>query len=223
MIGSPNVARRHAIAAGLCLVYAAYTGNNAPLLLTSLFAFATSIWSARGAWTPQGSFGLANAITTVRLVLAVFVGVLPAESCIPAAGVAIGLFFTLDGVDGWAAKRYGTASEFGAAYDTEVDALMVSVATLAAVRADLLGPWILVVAGLRYAFVVFASVRVGRPEPPRRSGRWAFSLLMCGLSGALWLPNALTVLALALGCASVIVSFGRSFWWSLTAGRDRLA
>ena len=218
MIGSPRVARRHAIAGGLAFAYAAVTGHNGPLIAISLLGFALSIARAWGTWTPQGNFGLANVITSLRLALAILVGLLPPEHCIPTAGIAIGIFFTLDGVDGWAAKRYGGASEFGAAYDTEVDALMVSLATLAVVRLDLLGPWILIVAALRYAFVVFVSVRVGRPEPPRRSGRWAFSLLMCGLSGALVLPNTLTVVTLMLGCASVILSFGRSFWWSLTAG-----
>ncbi len=61
MIGSPS-ARRHAIVAGAALLYAALTDNNAPLVLTTVFALGASIWRARGQWTPQGTFGLANVV-----------------------------------------------------------------------------------------------------------------------------------------------------------------
>ena len=216
MMGSVSAVRWHAIAMLAAFVWGAWSGHDAALHAVAAGSFAIAIARAHGRWTPQGRFGVANAITGVRAALAFAVGLLPLHASVPAAGIAIAIFFTLDGVDGWAAKRFSEVSEFGAAFDTEVDAFMVAVALLTATRLGLLGPWILGVAALRWVFVVFASTRVGRPEPARRSGRWAFSLLMCGLSGALIVPRAWTIAVLALGCVAVIGSFMRSFHWSLT-------
>ncbi len=219
MSRSPVAQRRHALVLGATFVWVALTGSRWPLLACAVVAFAQWIWSARGRWTPQGGFGLANAITGVRLALSLVVGVLPADAVVPWAGLCVALFFTLDGVDGYVAQRYGSSSEFGAAFDTETDALMVALASLVVVDAGLLGGWVLVVGGLRYAFVVDTTLHATKPEPRRRLGRWAFSALMSGLSAALIIPHTVTIAALAAGAAAVIASFLRSFFWSYGPGR----
>lgn len=220
MTPSPRVAATHAAVSLGTFAWAAWTGSITPLLWVSVVSFVLWVAWARGRWTPDGRFGLANAITAVRIALALAVGLLPTHALVPWAGIALAVFFTLDGVDGYVAQRMRTASAFGAAFDTEADAFMVGVACLAVVGAGLVGPWILAVGALRYLFVIVASVWTGRAEPRRRLARWAFSALMCGLSGALLLPNRLTVAVLIAGGAAVIVSFMRSFWWLHSAGAD---
>lgn len=203
----------HALAIGITFAWAWWTGRSLPLVATATFVFLSWIWTERSRWSPTGRFGTANAITFVRLLIALALALLPTEHIVPWAGWATLAFFTLDGIDGWFARREGTASEFGAAFDMETDALMVAVTTLCAVRVELLGPWVLLVGGLRYAFVVASSLRTTPPEPRRRGARWAFSTLMVGLCAALAFPGPLTITVLALGAAAVIVSFGRSFVW----------
>ena len=59
----------------------------------------------------------------------------------------------LDGIDGWAARRGGLASHFGARFDMEIDALSVLVFTLLLLRTGQAGPWVLAIGLARYIFV----------------------------------------------------------------------
>ena len=148
MTPSPGWTRVHATALGATFGWAAMTGNEWPLLVTAVVLFAVWIWVARQRWTPQGRFGPANAITAVRFVLVLVVAALPGAWIVPWAGIAIAVFFTLDGVDGLVAHRTNCASEFGAEFDTETDAFMVAVACLLVVEVGLLGPWVFLVGAL---------------------------------------------------------------------------
>src|SRR5258708_2988012 len=75
-----------------------------------------------GEWTPGGRFGLANAVTALRIVLIVVFASLPSLG--PAASLTLAAFLCLDGVDGFIARRPPvTASKFGAQFDMETDAL----------------------------------------------------------------------------------------------------
>ncbi|MBL4683158.1 MAG: CDP-alcohol phosphatidyltransferase family protein [Nannocystaceae bacterium] len=105
MTPSPGWTRVHATALGATFGWAAMTGNEWPLLVTAVVLFAVWIWVARQRWTPQGRFGPANAITAVRFVLVLVVAALPGAWIVPWAGIAIAVFFTLDGVDGLVAHR----------------------------------------------------------------------------------------------------------------------
>lgn len=98
----------------------------------------------------------------------------PAAAWLPAClfGVAV----ALDAVDGALARATDTTSAFGAALDTETDALAVLVGVLVAVRAGQ-APAIFVAVGLaRYAFLAAATLRRYRGSPvgslpPRASRR----------------------------------------------------
>ena len=102
-------------------------------------------------------FGPANAVTGTRSALVAVVTALTATSFtqpIPTAllvGVTVPAL-ALDAVDGWMARRTGTASELGARFDMEVDAFLLLV--LSVYVAPALGLWVLAIGGLRYAFVV---------------------------------------------------------------------
>lgn len=105
---------------------------------------------------PHPTFGLANRITTARAffvaLLAGFIGE-ATHSGIAASAVGIGaLATTLDGVDGWAARRTRSESPFGARFDLEVDALLVQVLSILVWQQGKAGAWVLLSGLLRYLF-----------------------------------------------------------------------
>src|ERR1700722_14469309 len=74
------------------------------------------------------------------------------------AAIIATVALVLDGVDGWLARRCGEASEFGARFDMETDALLIlGIATLAW-HFDKAGPWILAAGWMRYMFVAASGV-----------------------------------------------------------------
>ncbi len=104
---------------------------------------------------PFATFGLANGVTTARAVLVSLVAGLigePGASAAAAAGAGV-LVAVLDGVDGWAARRTGMASSFGARFDMEIDALHIMVTAVLAWQYGKAGAWILLSGLLRYMFV----------------------------------------------------------------------
>lgn len=125
----------------------------------------------------------------------------------------------LDGIDGWVARRTGTATRAGARFDQEVDAALLLVLSLAvAARLGLPGAWWVVLIGaLRYLFLLGLRVRPAWDrELPFSSYRRVVAAVQGGvLLGALvplipwWLAVAVTAAALGL----LLVSFGRDVLW----------
>ena len=111
---------------------------------------------------PFARFGAANQITTVRAILVSLVAGLVGEPRLPAvaagAVVASMAVTALDGVDGWLARRQGIASEFGARFDMEVDALLILALSVLAWRHGKAGAWVVVSGLLRYAFVAAGAM-----------------------------------------------------------------
>ncbi|MGF1644000.1 MAG: CDP-alcohol phosphatidyltransferase family protein [Thiotrichales bacterium] len=105
---------------------------------------------------PHARFGPANTVTLLRLGLtASLAGLVGAPTSTLGwwiVGSAL-VVVTLDGVDGWLARRYRTESAFGARFDMETDALLILVLAMLAWQLDKAGPWILLAGVLRYAFV----------------------------------------------------------------------
>lgn len=117
--------------------------------------------------------GPANQVTSVRAALTlVLAGVLVAPRvpdprwCVAAATIVA----VLDGVDGWLARRTGTASDFGARFDMETDALLILVLSLLAWRFGKAGGWVIASGLLRYVFVAAGAFLrwLQRPLPPSR-------------------------------------------------------
>ena len=106
---------------------------------------------------PFGRFGPANQITTARAMLVALVVSLigePDRTVTAASAAALSLLVTLlDGVDGWLARHSGMASEFGARFDMEIDALLILALAILAWRYDKAGPWVIMSGLLRYLFV----------------------------------------------------------------------
>ncbi|MGO4276920.1 CDP-alcohol phosphatidyltransferase family protein, partial [Paenibacillus sp. TAF58] len=117
-------------------------------------------------------FGPANAITSIRSILVgLITGLVIASFTTPIpVAVLVGLTvpaLALDAVDGWVARRTGSASELGARFDMEVDAFLLLV--LSAYVAQTLGGWVLAIGLMRYGFVVVGWVVpwFRRRLPPR--------------------------------------------------------
>ena len=111
---------------------------------------------------PHRRFGPANGVTLFRgALVALLLGVVAGGGTLGDAGrwllVAAGsVLLLLDGVDGWAARKSGMASTFGARFDMEVDALFVLALAALVWRVEQVGSWVLLSGLLRYIFVMAA-------------------------------------------------------------------
>ena len=123
---------------------------------------------------PFDRVGLANLITGVRAVItALIAGAIaqaPTRALTWTLVVIAILAAVLDGFDGWAARRHGMSSAFGARFDMEVDAVLILVLAALAWRFDKAGPWVLASGLMRYGFVAAAWVWpwLDAPLPPSR-------------------------------------------------------
>jgi phosphatidylglycerophosphate synthase len=206
-------ARVHALcmllAAGASLAAGAWLAAAAGAL--SLCAFAGL---QRGRWTPSGRFGAANALTLFRLGLIAALGPLcSAAAPGPAAALLVLAIFTLDGVDGWLARRRGEASTFGAYFDMECDALLVLVCTLVLYQHGRLGAFILLPGVLRYVYLllVMAAPAPGGETPHTRLERYLFTVLVISLATSLW-PLPLHRPFAQLATLLIAFSFARSIF-----------
>ncbi len=87
----------------------------------------------------------------------------------------------LDGVDGWAARRTGSATAFGARFDMELDAFLMLALSALVWLGGRTGPWVLLIGALRYLFVAAGRVwpALRAALPPRRRRK-----VICVVEGA---------------------------------------
>jgi phosphatidylglycerophosphate synthase len=148
--------------------------------LTGVLLFTGFLFGvARGlpAYHPHPRLGVANRITLARAAIGCLIA---ARAIEPAslgaserwllAAVALGALL-LDGADGWAARRQGLASAFGARFDLEVDAFAILVLSIAVVKAQAVPSWALAIGAMRYFYLAgaLALPLLRRPLPPRRT------------------------------------------------------
>ncbi len=177
----------------------------------------------------QARFGAANTITLLR---AGGICLLPVLAVGQAEWVAAGwnlagwtlpvaalVLLTLDGFDGWAARRQRLASNFGARFDMEVDALFVLMLSGLVLTIGRAGPWVLAIGLMRYAAAVagWLSPRLAAPVPPRWSRKAVcVAVILLLIAGLLPLvpPDAAGILA-AAGLALLTWSFAVDIAWLL--------
>ncbi|GLZ04580.1 hypothetical protein Acsp03_20460 [Actinomadura sp. NBRC 104412] len=182
-------------------------------------AYGTALWAIirygkRRAGTP--SLGPADFVTLARAILAGAVTVLVVDGLVRGTEVAAltsvaAVALVLDAVDGQVARRTGTASAFGARFDMEADAYLILV--LSVYLSGILGPWVLAIGLMRYAFVAasWALPWLRGELPPSRARKVVAAaqgiVLVVATSGTV--PRPVAVAAVAGALAALAWSFGR--------------
>ena len=172
---------------------------------------------ARG---PGERMGPASWVTLARATLAVGVAALAADSfahdtpvalLVTLAAVALGL----DAVDGWVARRTGTATALGARFDGEVDAFLIL--ALSVYVAPACGAWVLAIGAARYLFLAgeWLLPWMRAPLPPRRWRKVVAATqgVVLTVAAAGVLPLALTQALLVAALALLAASMGQCTWW----------
>lgn len=207
-----------AIAAGLA-AYALVTafGLDLAFLAGTAVAFAAVAAAAlRGLddHAPHRRLGDANRTTLGRGVLVALVaGALVLPEPEPAArwlfaALAVAAL-ALDGVDGWLARRHGTASDYGARFDMGLDTLFTLALALLLWRWDEVGLWALLAGLLRYLFVAAGWLwpALAAPLPFSRRRRFVCALSVGVLAAAISPVVAPPATGIAVGVALVLLLF----------------
>jgi phosphatidylglycerophosphate synthase len=176
---------------------------------------------ARGlARRPGERLGPASWVTLARATLAVGVAALAADSFVHDIPVALlvtlaAVALCLDPVDGWLARRTGTATELGARFDGEVDAFLIL--ALSVYVAPACGWWVLAIGGARYLFLAgeWLLPWMRTPLPPRRWRKLVAATqgIVLTVAAAGVLPRALTQALLLAALALLAASMGECTWW----------
>jgi phosphatidylglycerophosphate synthase len=173
---------------------------------------------------PTPTLGAANRVTLLRVgSLALLVACVGEPAAAWAVFTIAAIALALDGVDGWLARRDGSATAFGARFDMETDAASLIALTVLVWQFGKAGAWILLAAALRYAFVAAAHyvARLRRPLAPsfRRKSVFvvqAIALVLC-LAPPI-VPPLSTALALT-GLLLLVLSFAIDVLALLGGGR----
>lgn len=118
---------------------------------------------------PHRHFGVANSITLSRAAFGVLLLAIAAEEALGTGQVldtasrwgltvAATIALTLDGLDGWVARRSNMTSEFGARFDMETDGLLMMGLALNLAVAGIVGPWVLASALLYHFFRIAGRI-----------------------------------------------------------------
>ena len=208
----------------------------APALTAFLcLAGATAILAGlRPAHHPHDRLGPANGITFTRAaVVAAMAGLMATPTLAVGPGalawslVAMaGLVLLLDGIDGWAARRSGLASRFGARLDVETDVAFALVMAGLAISAEKVGFWFLALGLLRPMFLFAAHFfRCLRADLPHSQRRRMVAGLQMGAQVAILAPIVSPLVSTVLG-AGVLTLVVWSFTVDIRAllsGNERAA
>jgi phosphatidylglycerophosphate synthase len=165
----------------------------------------------------RGAFGPADWITFARAMLVGCAAELIAEGDFSLWWLVglVGVALLLDGLDGQVARRTGTASEFGARFDMEVDAFLILLLCVQVTHA--LGLWVLAIGLMRYVFVAasWAMPWLTAPLYPSMARKTVAAVqgvvLVVAVSGLL--PLAATFALVAVALTALVWSFGRDVVW----------
>jgi phosphatidylglycerophosphate synthase len=207
--------RAHAVSMLGASSLAALLGRPWPLAVVAAGSFGALLLHARGRFTKQGEFGLANGITAFRLLVALLLAALLHGAPGWHWCAAVLTLLALDGLDGALARRRGSASAFGAHFDMETDAFTVLVVVFELWQRGAFGAWVLTAGLLRYLYVVGLALlpSLGGEAPRSLLARYAFLILMLGLAAGLALPQPFGSVGPLVGTLVIALSFARSFYF----------
>ena len=209
-----------ALLAGVGLAAAARTGLPVGALyaVKAPLAFAAMMLLSLGYLQqhhPFARFGSANQITTARALLVALLVCLIGEPAVPAlaasAATASIVVTLLDGVDGWLARRHRIASDFGARFDMEIDALLILALSVLAWQFGKAGAWVVICGGLRYLFVVAGAIwpwlRAPLQPSRRRQTICVVQIVALTLVVVPFVPPAVSAPLAAIALAALLYSF----------------
>lgn len=208
----------HAIAMLACLPAALWWRAPWALAAAALVSFAGYLASTRHSWRTLGLLGgHANAVTLGRLSGVLFIGFLGLHVPAYVVGLVAAVVVTLDGLDGYLARKYQTVSDFGGHLDMETDALNLYVLASLALAQGSLPAWILVIGTMRYTYVlVMAAFKRGELVEPRRMlGRFAAVFVLYAMAAVFLLPWIVHYPAVVVASLLILYSFGRSYHYHL--------
>lgn len=162
-------------------------------------------------WVTMGRGLLVGAVTALIAEALVTGRAAPVVVLVTLTVVAL----ALDAVDGKVARRTGTVSALGARFDMEVDSFLVLMLSLYV--APSVGPWVLAIGVMRYAFLVAGWLLpwMDAQLPPRywRKVVAAVQGIMLAVAASQVLPGPLTTLVLVAALGMLVESFGRDVTW----------
>jgi phosphatidylglycerophosphate synthase len=216
-LGVIGTATGGSIAAAWLGVDVAYPATAAAIAAAMLAA----IVRVAGHRHPHARFGAANGVTTGRVALVALVGGLIAvDAGSPGLWLAVVLASieaSLDGVDGWLARRTGLRSEFGARFDMETDALLILVLSILVWQHGKAGGWVLACGLMRYGFVAAGWVLPWMARPLRSTPRGKTVAVgqIVGLIVAVApiVPAPYSALMAAVTLAALVWSFAVDIVW----------
>jgi phosphatidylglycerophosphate synthase len=174
------------------------------------------------------TFGLANQVTVVRGALVALLAGLIGEAGAAIAAIAVAAasaVAVLDGLDGALARRSRMASDFGARFDMEIDALLIMVLALLAWQFGKTGVWVLSCGLLRYAFVGAGRALpwLQQPLPPsqRRKAVAVLQVITLIVALAPFVPAALGAAVAGVGLAALVGSFAVDILWLFRGATPR--
>jgi phosphatidylglycerophosphate synthase len=177
-----------------------------------LFAgFLVAVERQISGYHPFPRLGAANRITLIRAGSACLIA---SRALDPAPlgsterwvlAVLAGIALLLDGADGWAARRQGLASAFGARFDMETDAFAIAVLAVMVVKASAAPPWVLAIGAMRYLYLaagrLFPILRLPPPACPFADRRRKSIAVVQSLALIAALPPATPTGWAAAACA----------------------
>ena len=209
--------------AGLALACLWLFGASNGVVISLVLFGVIAVLAGRGlSEYPLDALGAANIVTTTRAALiALLAGSIVQPDVLTTHGwllfgIAM-IAFAMDGIDGFLARRDGTATRYGARFDMEIDALFGAVLSLIILSAGIAGPLILILGFIRYVFVgasyVLPWLNGSLPESMRRKVVCVVQIaaliaLICPI-----VPPALHLPTTLIGVAALIWSFAVDTLW----------
>jgi phosphatidylglycerophosphate synthase len=176
-------------------------------------------------------FGHANRVTLFRAILVALVaslmGSTPTPEMATAASIVAIVALTLDGVDGWVARKTNGISDYGAHLDMELDSIFMLVLCVMVFDWEHAGAWVLFCGIARYAWIVTQSMVVWfrRPLMPAFRRKTACVIGVAGLSLALapWPVGTINTVLAAIATLTLAISFSIDIIWLFRHRREPLS
>lgn len=169
--------------------------------------------------TLQPYGGYANGVTLLRLLLMCLAGFYYKEWSHEILFVCFTASVLLDVLDGYLARKFNQSSDFGLYFDMETDAFFVALIAIVLFHKDLLEPWLLFPAFLRYFYLLLWKVL---PFEPKKEPKRSYASIIAGtffvtLLLPFILPPYLYTWPLRIAGFLIICSFAISFRFQLLA------